>query len=72
MQCPNCNFETEVLKTEPFSKARRRLRQCDNCKITFWTVETVIESTLTEPMEEEVLRIIFPEHRKKELQKSKK
>jgi len=67
MNCPNCNFETEVRKTEPFKKARRRFRLCDNCKTTFWTVETVIEGTVSEAMDEEVLSLVFPEHKKKEL-----
>lgn len=63
--CPNCKTnKSEVVKTETYTSARRRLRLCFNCKGNFWTVEKIQQGSISNGLPNEVIEELFPEHKK--------
>ncbi len=45
--CPKCRSHTRVLRTEPYGPVLLRVRMCKNpdCRNTFDTKETIVESS---------------------------
>lgn len=47
MKCPNCKSDKNgVYRTENFTTQKRRLRICEDCGSTFYTIESILPGTV--------------------------